>query len=130
MKRQVIPLFVLGVTLSACGDTTAVRAPNANAATLRAAAEAGATLAIEDAALRVAPALGDSEVGARLASSLGELSASIRRGDGSTALRASREARVTLRAYSAGATLGDASDRDVIVMALDGADRLLASAPQ
>lgn len=130
MKRQVIPLFVLGVMLSACGDATAVRAPNADAAALRAAAEAGATLAIEDAALRVAPALGDAEVGVRLASSLDVLAASIRRGDGSTAFRASREARLTLRAYAAGATLGDTSDRDVIVMALDGADRLLAGAPQ
>lgn len=125
MKHPVIPLLLLGSALAACSDTTAVRTPNVDAEALRAAANAGATLAIEDASSRVAPALGDPGVGASLTSSLDELAAAIRRGDAVTALRASRAARTTLDTYRARAASGDASDRDVIAMALDGADRLL-----
>lgn len=129
MKHRVIPLLVLGATLAACGDAaTAARTPNDDAVDLRAAASTGVVLAVEDAATRVVPALGDPVVGVALASSLDQLAASIRRGDASAALGASRHARRTLDAYADRAALDDASDRDVIAMALDGADRLLLPA--
>ena len=129
MKAQVIPLLALGATLAGCGDSvTAARSPNDDAARLHAAAAAGATLALEDAASRAAPALGDRAAGATITASLGDLAAAIRRGDGLAALHASRQARLTLAAYAASASRDDASDRDVIALALDGADRLLASA--
>ncbi len=129
MKHRVIPLLALGATLAACGDSaTSVRTPNDAAADLRGAASTGVVLAVEDAASRVVPALGDRAVGVALASSLDELAASMRRGDAAAALRASRQARRTLDAYAERAALDDASDRDVIAMALDGAERLLVPA--
>lgn len=128
MKHRVIPLLALGATLAACGDAaTAARTPN-DASKWREAASTGVVLAVEDAATRVVPALGDPVVGVALASSLDQLAASIRRGDASAALGASRHARRTLDAYTERAALDDASDRDVIAMALDGADRLLVPA--
>lgn len=131
MKHRVIPLIALGATLAACDDpTTAAQATDAESARLRAAATAGATLALEDAASRVAPALGDHIVGATLTSSLGEFADAIRRGDATSALHASQRAHVTLGVYAANASADDASDRDVIALALDGADRLLASTDQ
>lgn len=130
MKHQVIPLFALGATLVACGDAAiGARTPNDAAVELRGAASTGATLAVEDAATRVVAALGDRAVGVALRSSLDELATSLRRGDASAALRASRHARRTLDAYAEFAVTDDASDRDVIAMALDGADRLLGPVP-
>lgn len=129
MKHRVIPLLAFGATLAGCGDAaTAARTPNDDTVNLRGAASMGALLAVEDAASRVAPALGDRAVGVALASSLDELAASMRRGDAAAALPASRLARRTLDAYAERAALDDASDRDVIAMALDGADRLLVPA--
>lgn len=112
-----------GLLLAGCSDATSPPAEAPPTAMTDAARQA--IVSLEDAASRASPALEEPAAAADVQSGLTRLAQSLADGDRITALATLARTRAILAAYAGHASIADAVDRDVVALALDGAERAL-----
>jgi hypothetical protein len=120
MKFPVFAAVGTAVAFAACGDVTSPRAGMAEDVRLDSATVAGLSAALEDARVRLAPALGDLAGASELNVYLADVNDLLARGKTGAAVRRLGKARQSLTALrERGEGAGAAADLDGIAWALD-----------